>query len=337
MADFTVSAGLARTYFDFAVSRGADGAVLAARAGIDRALFEDPDNRIPFDAHMTLMRAGKDMTGDDALPLRFAEVIDTSEFSVVGLLTLGSETMQDAYNQLNRYGQLIAEVDIGKEGRFRTEVRADGVWVVDTRANPNETPEITESTFTRMIAGPRRFIPFPHVLEVHVTHAEPAHRKVYDEIWRCPITFNAPWNAMRMEPTLGSFRVQQQPRYAFGVLSAHADRLLKELESAKSVRGRVESLLMPMLHTGDVSMETIAAKMNQSRHTLHRALKDEGVTFEQVLDELRHTLALQYLQGKKVSVNETAYLVGFSDPAAFSRAFKRWTGMSPRDARAAGR
>jgi AraC-like DNA-binding protein len=81
-------------------------------------------------------------------------------------------------------------------------------------------------------------------------------------------------------------------------------------------------------------MEAIAAKMNQSRHTLHRALKDEGVTFEQVLDDLRHTLALQYLQGKKVSVNETAYLVGFSDPAAFSRAFKRWTGMSPRDARA---
>ena len=61
-----------------------------------------------------------------------------------------------------------------------------------------------------------------------------------------------------------------------------------------------------------------------------RRLKEEGTTFENVLDGLRHTMAVNYLSGKKVSVNETAYLTGFSEPAAFSRAFKRWTGTSPR-------
>ena len=76
-----------------------------------------------------------------------------------------------------------------------------------------------------------------------------------------------------------------------------------------------------------------ASKMGLSRQTLFRKLKAEGANFEKVLDELRHRLALDYLSGKKVSVNETAYLVGFSEPAAFSRAFKRWTGSSPRDAR----
>ena len=77
-------------------------------------------------------------------------------------------------------------------------------------------------------------------------------------------------------------------------------------------------------------MDMIAVKLGFSRQTLFRQLKAEGVTFEEVLDELRQGLALHYLSEKKVPVNETAYLLGFSEPAAFSRAFKRWTGSSPR-------
>ena len=95
----------------------------------------------------------------------------------------------------------------------------------------------------------------------------------------------------------------------------------------------MENLLIPILHIGEASMDTIAGKPVVSRQALFRKLKAEGITFEKVLDELRHKLALHYLNGKKVSVNQTAYLVGFSEPATFSRAFKRWTGSSPRMAR----
>lgn len=95
------------------------------------------------------------------------------------------------------------------------------------------------------------------------------------------------------------------------------------------MRARVESLLIPILHTGAASIDTIASKLAVGRHTLFRRLRAEGVTFELVLDELRHKMALHYLAGGRVSVSEAAYLVGFSDPAAFSRAFKRWTGSSP--------
>jgi AraC-like DNA-binding protein len=116
-------------------------------------------------------------------------------------------------------------------------------------------------------------------------------------------------------------------------LTERGDALLKELEGSKSVRGRVESLLMPVLHTGDITMDSIAAKLAVSRQTLFRKLKAEGTTFEQVLDELRHKMAVHYLSGQKVSVNQTAYLVGFSEPSSFSRAFKRWTGSSPRAVR----
>ena len=76
-------------------------------------------------------------------------------------------------------------------------------------------------------------------------------------------------------------------------------------------------------------MRAIASQLGLSRQSLFRRLRAEGVTFEQVLDGLRHTLALRYLNGEGLSVKETAFRLGFSEPASFSRAFKRWTGTSP--------
>jgi AraC-like DNA-binding protein len=136
-----------------------------------------------------------------------------------------------------------------------------------------------------------------------------------------------------MEESIVTVKVGRLPRYVFGVLTEHADALLRDLETSATTRGRVEGLLMPVLHKGEANMDTIAEKLGVSRQTLYRSLKEENVTFEQVLDDLRHKLALEYLRGEKATVHETAYLVGFSDPAAFSRAFKRWTGKSPSEMR----
>ncbi len=336
MFEGTVSAGLARAYFDYAVKQGANAEALARKSAIDPGLLDDPDVRIPLATYVALVRNGKALAADPALPLRFAEAVDMSEFSVVGLLTHASETMGQALIQLNRYGRLVIEVDAGTQGSpYVPSFEETGAWLVDTRQNPNDFHELTESSFTRLIAGPRRFLPRPHVHEAQVTHPEPAYRDVYDRIWQCPITFNSHRNAIRMDPTLATQQVRLQPTYVFGILSAHAEQLLKELQASKTLRGRVESLLMPILHTGDISIDAIASKIGQRRRTLQRGLKEESCTFEQVLDDLRHKLALHYLAGKKVSVNETAYLVGFSEPASFSRAFKRWTGVSPREARLA--
>jgi AraC-like DNA-binding protein len=240
--------------------------------------------------------------------------------------------MGEAFVQINRFGRLAIEVEgVGPDqSRFGVVPKDGGVWVQDRRANPNAFPELTEVTFARM-THPRRFLPKPFILEVHVTHAEPSYRSEYDRIFQCPVKFGTEWNALRMDPELATYRVRLQPQYVFGVLSGRAEQLLKDLEQSKTDRGRVEALLMPILHTGEISMDMIAGKMGVSRQTLFRRLKDEGVTYEQVLDELRHRLALHYLDGRKVSVNETGYLVGFSEPSAFSRAFKRWTGKSPRN------
>jgi AraC-like DNA-binding protein len=168
---------------------------------------------------------------------------------------------------------------------------------------------------------------------VHLMRKPPEYAAEYERIFGAPVVFESAWNAMQIDPR---FLLLKQPpvnRYVFAVLTERADALLESFNESRTTAGRVKGVLMKMLHTGEASMDAVAGKLGQSRQTLYRNLKDEGVTYEQVLDDLRRKLALDFLAAKKVSVNETAYLVGFSDPASFSRAFKRWTGKSPSEVR----
>ncbi len=336
MAEPTVGAGYARGLLEFAAAKGASRETLLARSGIAAADLQDQDARIPFRRYVALMRAGQALTGDTALGLHYGEAVDIAEVSIIGLIGQASETMAEAFIQLNRYVRLIVETDNeGSGDRFGMKFDRTGLWMVDNRRRANDFPELTESAFAQLVCGPRRLGVPSMVKAVHVTHAAPPHRAEYERIFQAPVVFGSDRNGLLINETLASQGVARLPRYVFGVLTEHADELLKSLESSKSVRGRVESLLMPVLHTGNASMDVVAGKLGISRQTLFRKLKAEGVTFASVLDELRHRMAADYLGARKVSVNETAYLVGFSEPAAFSRAFKRWTGSSPRTMRAA--
>jgi len=101
---------------------------------------------------------------------------------------------------------------------------------------------------------------------------------------------------------------------------------------ASPFREEVETRLEPLLASGEVGIERVARDLGCSRQTLYRRLKAEGVAYEQLLDGLRRRLALRFMR-EGLSVKDAAYRLGFSDPAAFSRAFKRWTGSSPSDMR----
>lgn len=332
MARSTVSAGYVRSLADYAVGRGADRGALLAAAGLREADITDMDRRVPHDRYAALMRAAKAQTGDPALALHWSEDVNLSEVSVVGLLGYASRNMMEAFGQLQRYARLVVEVDLAADApaRFAHVQAHGGLWIVDNRADPDALFEHTETAFARMVCGTRRFGTTPFALELHVTHADPGYAAEYERILGAPVRFGQAWNAMRIDPAWTQLPIQLQPPYVFGILARHADALMEALRSARTVRGQVESLLMPRLHTGEAGVDEIAGRLAMSRQTLYRRLREEGASFAGVLDDLRRRLAVDYLSARRVSVNETAYLVGFSDPAAFSRAFKRWTGLSPR-------
>jgi AraC-like DNA-binding protein len=115
------------------------------------------------------------------------------------------------------------------------------------------------------------------------------------------------------------------------------DDYLKRLDLT-DVAGRVRARLLETLSSGEVDEERMAQFLNLSRRTLQRRLAEEDTSFKEVVDETRRDVALRYVGNPQVPIKEVSYLLGFSEPSNFTRAFRRWTGKSPSDYRlSAGR
>ena len=333
MIDPTIAASAARALMNYAVSRGGSRSALAERSHIDPAQLEDSHSRIPFARYVALMRAGQELCGDPALALHYAEAVDVTEISFASSIGAFAGTIGEGFTLLNRYARLIVDVECGGNGDRFQIVRGRGqLFIEDARMNPNDFPELTESTFVRAVCVGRRSYG-DLVKAVHVTHEAPAYRAEYDRIFRLPVVFGASRNALLVDERVSALFAKRSPSSSptvAEVLEAHADMLLARLTGPTTTRDAVERLVVKLLPTGEADLGVVTRALGVSRQTLFRRLKAEGTTFEKVVDQLRHRLALEYLNDRRMSVSQAGALLGFSAPAAFSRAFKRWTGSSPR-------
>ena len=117
-------------------------------------------------------------------------------------------------------------------------------------------------------------------------------------------------------------------------MERHAEALLAKLPSlTDSVVDRVQRVLSGVLGEGDASLGAVARKLRMSERTLQRKLAEESASYDALLDAMRHELAVRYLADRKIAIAEVAYLLGYSEPSPFHRAFKRWTGVTPSEAR----
>lgn len=330
----TIAAGYGKALLDFAVTRGADRDRLLAESNIDARAIADPEARLALDKYAALMRTAKTLTKNPALALAFGEAFDTEQLSIVGLMGMASRSLGDAAAQLNRYMPLIADVDVdGSAGdmRFAFQQRGREAWLVDTRKNPNQFPELTESSFVRMVRMARQ-TQADLIKAVHFTHSPPAYRSHYDRAFGVPVSFDCPCNAIVMAVDWAGLTPARPSPYAMEIFAERANTLLEELDASDAglLSKRLETMLEPLLGTPEGAIDAIAGRLNVTRQTLHRQLKAEGTTFVALRDALRFRLARRYL-ADDLPVTQIAYKLGFSDPAAFSRAFKRWSGRSPRD------
>jgi AraC-like DNA-binding protein len=327
-ASRTVAAGMAGSLVDFATAQGADAGALLAAARLPPDALADDDSRIPFALYVALYEAAETLLSDPAFALRLGEYVEGMDLLVCHVGS-GSATMGGALEVINRYGRLAIDVETIVGGDpFQVEHSAGGIWLIDTSIYPGNAPQLTETSFARLVAGTRQLSDRQFVRAVHLARSEPSCRGEYERVFGAPLMFGQQRNAMLMDPEWFSLPLPATPPYANTVLETHAGRLLAELNPAGRSRRSASELVANRITSGARTMAAVAKDLGMSRATLYRALRTEGTTFEQIAERVRKGLATRLLREGR-SIAETADRLGFSDRSAFSRAFKRWTGASP--------
>ncbi len=289
---------------------------------------DDPNQRVPVSTSLQFLSMAIELTGDQDLGLHAAQEVTLGDFDVLEYAASSCKNGHEALAVVFRYIDLVNEV-----ADFSLEIGPDRaiVWLKSKVRLPRASNDYQVATFylvvERWIGADR-----PRNMEIWFDHPQPADTSVYREVFEdIPIVFGAAANAILFHPDfLDRPLASAEPRL-HEVLRRQADQLLASLPRQQSVTSSVRKLVMEGMTGHKVGIEEVAKKMHVSRRTLHRQLAAEGITYKKLVDDLRRRTALQHLENRRLGVDEIAFLLGFSDSAAFYRAFKRWTGRTPQE------
>lgn len=308
--------------------RGIDGELMMREVGLDPGRMADRNARFPFSGMTHLWQRAVQESGDECLGLEVSKQIYPTALHGLGFAWLASDSLTDAMRRLVRYFRVtttVGEAAIDhQDDRYRLQIRpaAPGLGVAPAAIDATAAGIVH---LCRMSAG-EVFRP----LRVELPRPRPGTGCVERLIHflRAPIEFDTPVLAIEVDAALAD-----RPLAAANIELAHANEkvlvdYLAHLDR-NAIGMQVKARLVDILPSGEVSEETMANGLNLSTRSLQRRLKDEQTSYKRLLDETRRELALQYLGNSRLSINEVTYLLGFSDPSNFTRAFKRWQGIPP--------
>jgi len=304
---------------------------LLAHAQLSPEALSQRDQRIAASAYLTLLGEGVRLTGDPNLGLHLGESVRPGYYGVLGYLIMSCATLADALHRQARYASLVGNLGLvvldDEPARPGSEPLIAHSWQPLLAQQQRQLSEETLAgwvSFGRWISG-LDIAP----TEVRFQHPAPADTSEHARIFRCPVLFEQPDNALIFPKRLLAAPLNQADAQVRGMLDAYADRLLAELNQGNSVLDRARLELARQLPEQGPDLEAIAAALALSPRTLQRRLREGGLSFSQLVDETRQQLVLHYLRDPALELAEIAFLVGFSESGSLARAFRRWTGTSP--------
>ena len=323
----TLSAGSLHLLLWAATHHGADYADLCRRAQLDPAQLQHPDARVPVAAVQRLWAAAIEATGKPQLSLLLGQQVNPLALGVLSYVLMHSPTLGEALRQLCRYQ------DIGCDAS-RTTLRreADRVWLEVELLSPDIIyPEhVLNSELTLYLHACRALTGQPLAPQlVRLAYPRPADTAEHERVFApAPVQFEATCSGLAFDAAVLDLPVLNANPALFPLFEHHADALLGQLRQP-SLPDRVKREIVRLLKGAEPTLAAVADALAMGVRTLQLHLREAGLSYQQLLDEVRRELAERHLRAPDLSTTDIAFLLGYSEPSVFVRSFKRWTGQTP--------
>lgn len=316
----------ASSLFDYLGSRGVDVKALLASAGLRPEQLQDKEHAIPTQLYLDLWQRAVELTGDDYLGLHVGEVIRPGKYGVLGYAMMSCETLGEALLRQQRYQDLV-----GKTGRSELIERGDECELVWHAAMARHSRHVGEEHVASWVAFARWMInEQADPLRIRFEHRAPPDLGEHRRIFNCPLEFGQPDTAIVFPARFLTLPLKNTDPAMQRLMDSHAEALLaRRAQTADDPTADIRNSIERALPAGVPSIETIAQQLKLHPRTLQRRLFMAGLSFKNLLDDVRRSLALRYVNDPKLDLIEIAFLLGFAEQSSFQRAFKRWTGKPP--------
>jgi AraC-like DNA-binding protein len=308
-------------------SCGCDVDALFRQAGLDPEKLRIPGSRFNQASIIKLWKIAEDASHDPCFGVNISRYWHPSTFHALGYSWLASATLKDGFHRLARYAAVVNNIlrvgfDLEEDDRYRFSLTIAPLPLESLHVGI----DAGLATVVRMcrINFGEEFRP----LSVLTTRPEPSSIDTYKAFFRCPITFSSDTNTLYFKKT----DIEKPLPTSNADLALKSDQMAIEYLARyqhDDIVFKIKALLINKLPAGEINDNEIAGAVNMSKRTLQRKLQRQGSSISSLLDETRKELAVHYLENSVLTIGEITYLVGFSEPANFSRAFKRWMNTSP--------
>ena len=293
--------------------------------GIDADQLSDPEYLIPFYRVGGFFLALLQETGDQGLGLVMGASVQARSYHVLGYAILSSGTIAEAIERLIRYEQLAGQlgrttITFADPVKLEWHCPFEGPW----SRHVKEAAIAGWVTFGRSLVADSG-----KPLGVYFDHDRVIDAARYEAVFGCPVHFDAGWTGVTLDPeSLEQTIVSADPGLKL-LMDRQAAERLETFSSRINLVNEVRAEIARGLPNGEPSLEAVAGPLGLTPRALQNRLKNAECHFKDVVDEVREQLAYAYLADESASLVDIAFLLGFAEQSSFSRAFKRWRGMSP--------